>query len=173
MQTLNIEVTGDVEMVNTIRTEVQRLCNKNNVVSAILCQDEEQDYDRDYQRMIAIGESAPSGRRSTHTSLTSRSQKSGASLGWDPILAGYRARSVLSEPGTPVTLQMERSRLPMDLDSTTTEGSLGSREDSDAEYPDSEASDIVPSERPALVANDNAYLDNGVTIGNQDNVIDT
>ena len=128
-------------MINVIRAEVKRLCNKSNVVSSILERDKEETYEKDYQRMIAVDESTES--RCTQTPQTGRSLKSSASSrrGWDPILAGFRARSVMSQPSTPMTLNMERSRLPLDLNSASSEGSMGSNDDLESENSDSVRSD--------------------------------
>ena len=139
-------------MMNTIKSEVKRLCNKNNVVSSILASDQKEDFEKGYQRMIAIDnthrcpQSPPTGR-SMRSSISSKP-------GWDPILAGFRARSAMSEPTTPVVLKMERSLLPMDLNSATSEGSLGSREDLDSEYAGSGRSDVTDGELETVVNED-------------------
>lgn len=149
---MNAELTGNVEMTNTIRSEVKRLCNKNNVVSSILASDQREEFEKNYQRMIAIDDA----HRCPQSPPTARSMRSSISSkpGWDPILAGFRARSAMSEPCTPVVFKMERSLLPMDLNSATSEGSLGSREDLDSEYAGSERSDVTAGELETVVNED-------------------
>ena len=129
--------TGDVEMLQTIQCEVKRLCKKENVVLSILQRDKREDYLRDFERMIAADAHAQS--RCTEALQLERSVKSGDSSkrSWDPILAGFRARSVLSEPSTPTVMKMERSLLPMDLNSATSDGSHRTKSSLDSEYPDS------------------------------------
>ena len=124
-------------MLNTIQSEVKRLCKKENVVASILKRDEQEDYNRDFERMIATNDDTQD--RCKQTSQTERSVKSSESSkrSWNPILAGFRARSALSEPSTPIVMKMERSRLPMDLNSATSEGSLRTKSDLASEYPDS------------------------------------
>ena len=69
---------------------------------------------------------APSLRQDK--TLTSRAVSEASSRGWDPILAGYQAREIMSRAPTPGELRMERSMLPMDLNSASSENSsaLGS-----------------------------------------------
>ena len=124
-------------MLNTIQSEVKRLCKKENVVLSILQRDKQEDYTRDFKRIIASD--VHTQDRSGETPLTERSVKSSESVkrGWNPILAGFRARSVLSEPSTPVVMEMERSRLPMDLNSATSDGSQRTKSDLMSEYSDS------------------------------------
>lgn len=127
-------------MLNTIQSEVKRLCKKENVVSSILQRDKQEDYNRDYERMIAVDGNTQ--LRCKETPQTERSVKSseGSKRGWNPILEGFRARSALSEPSTPLVMKMERSRLPMDLNSETSDGSRKTKSDLESEYPESNRS---------------------------------
>ena len=123
-------------MLNAIQSEVKRLCKKENVVLSILQRDKQEDYNRDFERMIATDDNEQ--LRSKETPQTERSVNSSESSkrGWNPILAGFRPRSALSEPSTPLVMKMERSRLPMDLNSATSEGSQRTKSDLESEYPD-------------------------------------
>ncbi|XP_028390867.1 HEAT repeat-containing protein 4-like [Dendronephthya gigantea] len=133
LKSLEVEFTGDLEMLNAIQSEVKRLCKKDNVISCILQRDKQEDYNRDFERLIAADVKTPlSCKESAHAS--ERSVKS--SEGWNPILAGFRARSALSEPSPPMVMRMERSRLPVDLNSATSEGSERTKSELDS-YPDS------------------------------------
>lgn len=127
-------------MLNTIQSEVKRLCKKENVVSSILQRDKQEDYNRDFERMIAVDVDIQ--HRCKETSQTERCVKSSeeSKRGWNPILEGFRARSALSEPRTPLVMKMERSQLPMDFNSETSEGSQRTKSDLESEYPDSNRS---------------------------------
>ena len=127
-------------MLNTIQSEVKRLCKKENVVSSILQRDKQEDYNRDFERMIAVD--VDTQLRCKETPPTERSVKSSkeSKRGWNPILEGFRARSALSEPRTPLVMKMERSRLPMDLNSETSDGSRRTKSDLGSEYSDSNRS---------------------------------
>lgn len=133
LKNLEVEFTGDVEMLNAIQSEVKRLCKKENVVSTILQRDQQEDYNRDYERLIATDVETPRNCKES-AQASGRSVKS--SEGWNPILAGFRARSALSEPSPPMVMKMERSRLPVDLNSATSEGSERTKSELDL-YPDS------------------------------------
>jgi hypothetical protein len=145
-----VEVTGDLEMLNTIQSEVKRLCKKENVVLSILQRDKQDNYNRDFKRIIASD--VATHDRCKETPLTQRSEKSSESFkrGWNPILAGFRARSVLSEPNTPMVMQMERSRLPMDLNSATSDGSQRSKSDLASECSDSFEVDAFSIDCPVV-----------------------
>lgn len=130
---LDVELTGDLEMLNTIQSEVKRLCRKENVVSCILQRDRQEEYKKDLERMIAP-DAITTRREETPQSDSERAVSGSSKRGWNPILAGFRARSALSEPSTPGLLMMERSRLPVDLNSATSEGSQRNKSDLDSEH---------------------------------------
>ena len=128
LESLGVEPTGDVEMVEAIRQEVRRLCRKDAIVAHILQEDQSAKYSRDYKRLITTEtEQRPSSRAASRTtkagSRVVSSAASGSSRGWDPILAGYHARERMSRAPTPGDLVMRRSYLPMDLNSASSENS--------------------------------------------------
>ena len=124
-----MEPVGDVEMIEAIRKEVRRLCNKNAVVSHILTEEQTTGYKDDYNRLLTTQEAGHDHTAAVISRLSQRrdrtiSRASEASQrGWDPILAGYQAREILSRAPTPGELRMERSLLPMDLNSASSENS--------------------------------------------------
>ncbi|KAL9983640.1 hypothetical protein ACROYT_G005843 [Oculina patagonica] len=128
LESLGVEPTGDLEMVEAIRQEVRRLCRKDAIVSHILEEDQAAEYTSDYKRMFTTEteQGPPSRVASRATKAGSRAVSratSESSRGWDPILAGYHARERMSRAPTPGDLVMRRSYLPMDLNSTSSEGS--------------------------------------------------
>lgn len=128
LESLGVEPTGDLEMVEAIRQEVRRLCRKDAIVSHILEEDQAAEYTSDYKRMFTTEteQGPPSRVASRATKVGSRAisrATSESSRGWDPILAGYHARERMSRAPTPGDLVMRRSYLPMDLNSTSSENS--------------------------------------------------
>lgn len=128
LESLGVEPTGDLEMVEAIRQEVRRLCRKDAIVAHILEEDQAAEYTSDYKRMFTTEteQGPPSRVASRATKAGSRAVSratSESSRGWDPILAGYHARERMSRAPTPGDLVMRRSYLPMDLNSTSSEGS--------------------------------------------------
>lgn len=128
LESLGVEPTGDVEMVEAIRQEVRRLCRKDAIVAHILQEDQAANYSRDYKRLITTEtEQGPSLRAASGTTKAGSRMVSSAasesSRGWDPILAGYHARERMSSAPTPGDLVMRRSYLPMDLNSASSENS--------------------------------------------------
>lgn len=115
-------------MVEAIRQEVRRLCQRDTIVAHILQEDHAAEYTTDYKRLFTTDneEGPPSRVASRATKLGSRAisrATSDSSRGWDPILAGYHARERMSRAPTPGDLVMRRSFLPMDLNSTSSENS--------------------------------------------------
>lgn len=132
LESLGVEPTGDLEMVEAIRQEVRRLCQRDAIVSHILLEDQAVEYKSDYKRHFTTEteQAAPAASRaaSRATKVGSRAVSratSDSSRGWDPILAGYHARERMSRAPTPGDLVMRRSFLPMDLNSTSSENSEG------------------------------------------------
>ena len=134
LESLGVEPTGDLEMVEAIRQEVRRLCKRDAIVAHILQEDQAAEYTSDYKRLLTThAEQAPTSRvASQATKMASRAVSratSESSRGWDPILAGYHARERMSRAPTPGDLTMRRSLLPMDLNSTSSENSDGANMD--------------------------------------------
>lgn len=134
LESLGVEPTGDLEMVEAIRQEVRRLCKRDAIVAHILQEDQAAEYTSDYKRLFTTdAEQAPTSRiASQGTKMGSRvvsRATSESSRGWDPILAGYHARERMSRAPTPGDLVMRRSLLPMDLNSTSSENSDGANMD--------------------------------------------
>ena len=128
LESLGVEPTGDLEMVEAIRQEVRRLCQRDSIVAHILQEDETAEYASDYKRLFTTEtEQGPLLRvGSQATKISSRvvsCATSESSRGWDPILAGFHARERMSRAPTPRDLVMRRSYLPMDLNSTSSENS--------------------------------------------------
>lgn len=114
-------------MIEAIRKEVRRLCNRNAIVSHILAEDQAAEYKDDYKRLLTTQEAERESTVATKLSFRrertiSRGSES-SQRGWDPILAGYQAREIMSRAPTPGELHMERSLLPMDLNSASSENS--------------------------------------------------
>lgn len=129
LESLGVEPTGDLEMVEAIRQEVRRLCRKDAIVAHILQEDRATEYTSDYKRLFTTDNvKGPSTRvTSRATKQDSRAASratSDSSRGWDPILAGYHARERMSRAPTPGDLVMRRSFLPLDLNSTSSENSV-------------------------------------------------
>lgn len=134
LESLGVEPTGDLEMVEAIRQEVRRLCKRDAIVAHILQEDQAAEYTSDYKRLFTTdAEQVPTSRiASQATKMGSRvvsRATSESSRGWDPILAGYHARERMSRAPTPGDLVMRRSLLPMDLNSTSSENSDGANMD--------------------------------------------
>ena len=130
LESLGVEPTGDLEMVEAIRQEVRRLCQRDAIVSHILQEDQAAEYTSDHNRLFTTENEQASTPRgaSRATKMGSRAVScatSDSSRGWDPILAGYHARERMSRAPTPGDLVMRRSFLPMDLNSTSSENSEG------------------------------------------------
>lgn len=128
LESLGVEPTGDLEMVEAIRQEVRRLCRKDAIVAHILQEDQAAEYTSDYKRLFTTEtqQGPPLRVASRATKAGSRAVSrttSESSRGWDPILAGYHARERMSRAPTPGDLVMRRSYLPMDLNSTSSENS--------------------------------------------------
>lgn len=140
MQSLDVEPTGDLEMIEAIRKEVQRLCTRDAVVAHIIEEDNAESYNKDYTRLFTTSEiekaptsalQTPRGMsrekallsRTTTRSRASRAASQASQRGWDPILGGYQAREIMSRAPTPGNLHMEHSYLPMDLNSASSENS--------------------------------------------------
>ena len=128
LESLGVEPTGDLEMVEAIRQEVRRLCQRDAIVSHILQEDQAAEYTSDYNRLFTTEneQAATSRGASRATKMGSRAVSraaSDSSRGWDPILAGYHARERMSRAPTPGDLVMRRSYLPLDLNSTSSENS--------------------------------------------------
>ena len=129
LESLGVEPTGDLEMVEAIRKEVRRLCRKDAIVAHILHEDHSAEYTSDYKRLFTTDnvEGLPTRVASRTTKQGSRAVSratSDSSRGWDPILAGYQARERMSRAPTPGDLVMRRSFLPLDLNSTSSENSV-------------------------------------------------
>ena len=129
LESLGVEPTGDLEMVEAIRKEVRRLCRKDAIVAHILHEDHSAEYTSDYKRLFTTDnvEGLPTRVASRATKQGSRAVSratSDSSRGWDPILAGYQARERMSRAPTPGDLVMRRSFLPLDLNSTSSENSV-------------------------------------------------
>ncbi|XP_032221893.2 HEAT repeat-containing protein 4 isoform X1 [Nematostella vectensis] len=146
LQTLGVEPTGDLEMIEAIRTEVHRLCTRDLVVAHILEEDNAHAYTSDYKRLFTTSETEPTPERppppsreltmASRASRASRAASQASQRGWDPILAGYQAREIMSREPTPGGLHMEHSYLPMDLNSASSENSSVVELDDEDEFSD-------------------------------------
>ena len=128
LESLGVQPTGDLEMVEAIRQEVRRLCKRDAIVAHILQEDQTAEYASDYKRLFTTEaeQGLPVRVAARATKVGSRTVSratSESSRGWDPILAGYHARERMSRAPTPGDLIMRRSYLPLDLNSTSSENS--------------------------------------------------
>ena len=54
LTSFGLQPTGDLTMIEAIQTEVKRLCNRDNVISSILMQDEDEEYESNYRKFLSI-----------------------------------------------------------------------------------------------------------------------
>ena len=147
LESLGVEPTGDVDMVEAIRQEVKRLCHRDAIAAHILQEDKSAQQASDYKRLFTtdIPQRPASLAASRVTKPASRvlsRATSDSSRGWDPILAGYHAREIMSRAPTPGELVLRRSYLPVDLNSASSENSdVANIEDWDALSEQSESNE--------------------------------